>query len=161
MCAPPSPLPAACLRCTIAARQRCGRGLLRLHDYWTAKREGRRFPARRDIDPIELGTLLPHVFLIDVLPEPPYFRYRLTGTTVDEIHGQYLTGKAPRDIRTPEIAIAAESQCRQVLLTGSPGCDHVTLMAQDQSYWHFERLVLPLSDDGTSINMLLCGIYAT
>jgi hypothetical protein len=153
--------PIFCARCTDEARRRCGGGLMRLYDYWNGKRGSRAFPARQDIDPVELGDLLPNVFLIDVLQEAPYFRYRLSGSRVDEIHGQYLTGKAPRDIRTPEIAIAAESQCRQALLARSPRCDHVTLVAQDESFWHFERLILPLSDDGAAINMFLCGIYAT
>jgi len=151
-----------CGRCADAARERCGGGLLRLYRYWDHIRGDRAMPARGDIDPLHLPSgLLPHVFLVDVLPDAPYFRYRLTGTRVDEIHGEAMTGKAPRDIRTPEIALAAESQCRRVLLTRSPSCDHVTLMARDSSFWHFERLVLPLSDDGAAVNMLFCGIYDT
>lgn len=142
------------------------RGLHRLYEYWDAKRGDRAYPGRADIDPLELGShLLPHVFLIDVLPTaesgPPQFRFRLTGTRVDEIHGQPLTGRSTRDIRTPEIAQAAERQCRQVVQSGAPGCDHVVLLARDESFWHFERLILPLSDDGHTISMLLCGIYDT
>ncbi len=159
-------MPETCRRCDGAARERCTRGLLRLHDYWTAKRGNRAFPSRADIDPLELGSrLLPHVFLIDVLPGRQSglqdFRFRLTGTRVDEIHGQSLTGKMPHDIRTPEIAQAAENQCRRVVQRRLPSCEHVALLAQDHSFWHFERLMLPLSDDGETISMLLCGIYAT
>jgi hypothetical protein len=150
-----------CAGCTPFRRRKCEAGLLRLYDYWTGKRAGRDFPARRDIDPLELGGLLPHVFLIDVLDGPPYFRFRLSGTGVDDIHGQNLTGKSPRDIKTVEIAAAVETQYRQAVADRRPRCDHVTLLAADQSYWHFERLILPLSDDGTTINMLFCGIYAT
>lgn len=172
MSAFPLSIPETCRRCDGPARERCTRGLLRLYDYWNAKRidrarPGRAFPSRADIDPIELGShLLPHVFLIDVLPGTdasgtPQFRFRLTGTQVDDIHNQPLTGRAPGDIRTPEIARAAELQCREVLRRRAPCCDHVALLADDQSFWHFERLMLPLSDDGETISMLLCGIYAT
>lgn len=150
-----------CARCSDSARQRCGNGLLRLLDYWEGKRGARPFPARQDIDPVELRDLLPHVFLIDVHAAPPRFRYRLSGTMVDEIHGQNLTGKTTEDIRTREIAVAVERQCQTVLAEREPRCDHVTLLARDQSFWHFERLILPLSDDGATINMLLCGMYAT
>ena len=50
---------------------------------------------------------------------------------------------------------------RAALIDRRPRCDHVTLLARDETYWHFERLILPLSDDGDRINMFLCGIYAT
>lgn len=152
---------AVCGRCSDEARRRCGYGLLRLLNYWEARRGPRNFPARKDIDPLDLADLLPHVFLIDVLEAAPFFRYRLTGTMVDEIHGQNLTGKTPQDIQTQEIAAAVEQQCRQVVQQRGPHCAHVRLIADDQSFWHFERLILPLSDDDRTINMLLCGIYAT
>lgn len=166
MIAAPIAIPETCRRCDAAARLRCTRGLFRLYEYWNGKRGDRAFPGRGDIDPLELGGhLLPHVFLIDVLPGAesgaPQFRFRLTGTRVDEIHGQPLTGRSTRDIRTPEIAQAAERQCRQVVQRREPGCDHVMLLARDGSFWHFERLMLPLSDDGRTISMLLCGIYDT
>lgn len=158
----PVPLPETCQRCQPAAQLHCRRGLLRLYDYWNAKRGDRAFPARGDIDPLEIGgDLLPHVFLIDVLPDLPHFRFRLTGTRVDEIYGQSLTGRSPRDIGTPEIAQEAERQCVRVVRNRAPDCDHVALLAEDRSYWHFERLMLPLSEDGAAINMLFCGIYAT
>lgn len=150
-----------CARCSEVSRLRCGSGLRRLLDYWHHKSGSRPYPARQDIDPLELADLLPHVFLIDVLDAPPHFRFRLTGTMVDEIHRQNLTGKSTQDIRTPEIADAIARQCRNVVQDRRPHCEHVSLLADDRSFWHFERLALPLSDDGQRINMLLCGIYAT
>jgi len=149
-----------CARCPIQG-EGCRRQLLRLHDYWNAKRGSRRFPARGDIDPLDLGALLPNLFLVDVLERAPYFRYRLSGTNVDDIHGQNLTGKSPRDIKTAEVAVTVEQQYRQVVADGRPRCDHLTLLAADHSYWHYERLILPLSDDGVRVTMLLCGIYET
>lgn len=150
-----------CRRCIAAGKQPCKANLLRLHDYWEAKRDGRPFPARADIDPLELRELLPNIFIIEVLAEAPHFRYRLSGSKVDEIHGQNLTGKSPRDIKTPEVATMVEDQYRAALADRRPRCDHVKLLARDDTYWHYERLILPLSDDGQSINMFLGGIYVT
>lgn len=99
-----------CACCTIVNDRPCKAQLLRLHDYWNAKRGLRSFPAREDIDPAEISDLLPNIFLIDVLREAPHFRYRLSGTGVDEIHGQSLTGKSPRDINTAEVAAVMERQ---------------------------------------------------
>jgi len=161
---------ALCGRCIGRTLPGCDSGLRRLYNYWDAKRGEREFPARADIDPLDLPALLPNIFLVDVLPADapdqngtgqPQFRYRLAGTRVDEIHGQSLTGKMPSDIKTAEIANEVESQYRQVLVDRRPRCDHVVLLARDHSFWHYERLILPLSEDGVSINMLLCAIYLT
>lgn len=149
-----------CARCPEQGRG-CRQQLVGLFDYWDGKRAGRVFPARSDIDPLDLPALLPNLFLVDVLSGEPLFRYRLTGSNVDEIHGQSLAGKSPRDIRTPEVARQVEQQYRAVIETGQPRCDHLTLLARDDSYWHYERLLLPLSGDGRRINMLLGCIYET
>lgn len=154
-----------CGRCIGQEPPRCRRGLRRLLYYWTVKRGDRPFPSRTDIDPLDLPDLLPNLFLVDVLPTlpgaDPRFRYRLTGTRVDEIYDQNLTGKTPGDIRTVEIAIQVEQQYRQVLDDRRPRCDHVTLLARDHTFWHYERLILPLSSDGIRIDTLLGGIYLT
>ena len=42
--------------------------------YWRGKLAGRAMPARRDIDPVDVPTLLPYVMLVDVLPAPLDFR---------------------------------------------------------------------------------------
>ncbi|MEQ8332152.1 PAS domain-containing protein [Nisaea sp.] len=60
-----------------------GRGRPQLEDrlndliaYWRGKRSGDRLPARRDIDPVDIPDLLPHIGLIDVIGEGTDFRYR-------------------------------------------------------------------------------------
>jgi hypothetical protein len=149
-----------CARCAHRG-QTCRNRLLDLYDYWERKRGGRTFPARADIDPLDLGQMLPNLFLVDVLAAAPHFRYRLTGGTVDQIHGQSLTGKTPRHIRTPDVASAVEQRYHEIVAARQPRCEHVALLAEDHTYWHYECLILPLSDDGARINMLLGGIYET
>lgn len=131
--------------------------LLRLFEYWRSKCVDRRFPRRRDIDPLQIPDLLPNLFLVEVLPEAPWFRYRLTGTHIDKIHGQNITGKSPADIKTPEVARMVEQQYRDAIAARRPLCHKVTLLGPDDIYWHYERLVLPLSEDGAAISMFLCG----
>src|SRR3546814_21056572 len=84
---------ALCARCPVRGRG-CRNQLLNLYDYWDGKRRGRAFPARADIDPLELGQMLPNLFLVDVLEDAPHFRYRLSGGHVDELPGQRLTGRS-------------------------------------------------------------------
>jgi hypothetical protein len=135
--------------------------LRRLFEYWRSKCAGRCFPARRDIDPLEIPDLLSNVFLVEVLPAAPWFRYRLTGTNIDAIHGQNITGKSPADIKTPEVARMVEQQYCDAIKARRPLCHEVVLLGPDNIYWHYERLVLPLSEKGTDITMFLCGAAET
>lgn len=147
-----------CQRCGRAGAG-CGAQLPALYAYWNARRRGRRFPARADIDPLDLAPWLANIFLVEVDPRgTPRFRYRLSGTAVDEIHGQTLTGKSPADIRTPEVARIVEEQYEAVLARPQPRCDRLTLL-DDGRVWSYERLILPLSSDDATPDMFLCGIY--
>ena len=67
--------------------------LRRLLAYWLGKRGPRRAPARADIDPLEIASLLPHVMLIDVEHAPLRFRYSLVGTEVVRNLGADMTGR--------------------------------------------------------------------
>lgn len=62
------------------------------HNYWRSKIQGSRLPSRRDIDPVEIPKLLPHVMLTEIRPEPFQARYRLAGTATVDIHGFDYTG---------------------------------------------------------------------
>ena len=56
--------------------------LRRFYDYWTGKCGERRFPARRDIDPLDFPYVLGNLMLVDVLRDPQRFRVRLHGTNL-------------------------------------------------------------------------------
>src|SRR5579885_545802 len=65
-----------------------------LYRYWQEKRGARALPARRDIDPLEMGpALLPHLMLGDLLERGARVRFRLVGTLVVKRFGFDPTGK--------------------------------------------------------------------
>src|SRR5262245_18790412 len=64
---------------------------LDLYSYWLSKRNGRIAPARRDMDPAELGSVLPFLSIIDKTAGE--LRIRLSGTGVVREIGRDLTGK--------------------------------------------------------------------
>lgn len=68
------------------------RRLQKMMDYWRDIAKGRRFPSRRDLDPLDIPQLLPYLTLVDVHPKPPCFVYRLVGTVASEILRRDLTG---------------------------------------------------------------------
>jgi hypothetical protein len=129
--------------------------LLALYEFWLRKRGDRPFPSRRDIDPVEIPHLLPYIVLIDVLPEMPRFRYRLSGTEVDRLHGKVMTHRAVSDIDNPEVARQCAVHYESVVRTGRPRCDEFTVLGSDRKFWQYRRLLLPLSVSGEGIDMLL------
>jgi hypothetical protein len=58
--------------------------------YWRAKRGSRSMPARRDIDPVEMPKLLPHLVLIDHVGDR--YRFRLVGSELVYAYGRDYTG---------------------------------------------------------------------
>ncbi|WP_169789523.1 PAS domain-containing protein, partial [Skermanella aerolata] len=77
--------------------------------YWQGLRRGRLMPARRDVDPLDIGALLPNVVLLDVIHQPAKeqdqgssagldFRFRLVGTDVAARSARDYTGRRLADI---------------------------------------------------------------
>ncbi len=58
-----------------------------LFDYWRAKRGAARLPARGDIDALEIPWALDRIYLIDRVPPPATWRYRLAGGRIEETFG--------------------------------------------------------------------------
>jgi hypothetical protein len=130
-----------------------------LYDYWDARRRGRRWPARADINPVDLKFALGNLSLIDVHHDPLRFTFRLSGTQFSQRMGMDFTGKSVDDIPDPAYRAEVFETYRKTAETGLPS---VTLSERvlDGRPWKFEILRLPLSDDGVVVNMLLiCPLY--
>ena len=69
------------------------RNSFELFDYWTEKRGQRAAPSRTDIEPADIRTLLPHVFICD-LNDDGQLHFRLAGTALCGLHGRELKGAA-------------------------------------------------------------------
>jgi hypothetical protein len=130
---------------------------LGLYRYWLSKRNGRIMPARRDIDPVEIPTLLP--FLSIVKKADGEFRYRLMGTGVVQALGRDLTGKPVIfDVgNAPEIVAAMQAIGERVFASAQPV--FTTGQCDDElgNHYNASMLILPLSDDGAHVNMAICA----
>jgi hypothetical protein len=60
---------------------------------WRSHREGRRLPARTDLSPIDLGPLLPQVFMLGREGDGEEV-FRLSGGLVADLHGRDLRGSS-------------------------------------------------------------------
>jgi hypothetical protein len=130
-----------------------------LYDYWDQRRRGRRWPARADINPVDLKFALGNLTLVDVHHDPLRFKFRLSGTLFAQRVGMDLTGKWVDEIPDEAYRNEVIERYRQVVDTGQP---QVTLSERDFDGQprKFEILRLPLSDDDKIVNMLLiCPLY--
>ena len=113
-------------------------------------------PARRDFDPSEVPTLLPHVQLVDMIDGR--FRYRLVGTELVRAFGRDYTGQFPDDMFPgPRGRMICEVfgrvwDARQPMFLRSK---YITTRNLDLLA---NRLYLPLSDEGREVNMLLGAV---
>lgn len=139
------------------------RRLRRLYEYWLDRCGGRAMPARTDIDPIEMRFILGHVMLLDVLPPVPRFRVRLQGSELTWWIGRELTGRTIEPGPGRELETLAQERLAGVVSSRAPFGwigDH----AIDDIPRRYEALILPLSANGSSVDMLLaavrCGVRA-
>ena len=125
--------------------------------YWQERADGRAVPSRHDLDPvIDLRAIAQHLFLVDVERQPLRFRFRLVGTEVVQHVGKDMTGKyldelvdydAQYEKVKPDYVTTAE--------THRPTTRIMKFMTEDGGHFvNYERLLLPLSDDGKTVNML-------
>lgn len=132
-----------------------------LYLYWAAARQDKLMPSRADIDPITIPRqLLPNITLMDVISSPIRFRYRLMGTAVTEMLGFDWTGRYVDEL--PGAGEIVHRQCADTVTLGKPAVHFSDSKKYDPSLMQhkslrYERLLLPLSDGGQSIAMMLGG----
>lgn len=133
----------------------CHVTLQRLHDYWELKRGARPMPARSDLDPVDMKALLPHLILIDVVPDERRYVYRLVGTQEVEMRGADPTGKAVKDAYYAESAGETMSYLDRVVATQKPVLYRGTYQPTSTRTQEEDVLFLPLSKGGSACDMIL------
>lgn len=130
--------------------------LFDLWAYWHAKRDGRSMPRRKDIEPMEIPPLLPHILLVEA-DEQKRFRYRLVGTAIVETYGEELTGRFVDELFTPPRRAVALRHYNIAFETTRPFAVRNRYTNVRGTELLATRVILPLSEDGASVNMLLMG----
>lgn len=122
----------------------------RLYAYWREK-AGAGMPARAEFDPVDVRDLLPNLMMVDVVGQPPRFRYRLVGTRVAQYTGFDFTGRyldemvfQGRDF-FDECYARLLSECR-------PLFGHYAWLVRSRHFGRCEFGLFPLSDDGKKVD---------
>ena len=132
------------------------RRLRRVYDYWQDKRGARAMPARADVDPGELRSVLPYLMLTDVLDDGCRFRYRLFGTAVAEAFGLDPTGRFVDEVMSdPKYRAFIVGLYRDIVAMKRPIYSTTRYGGhRDVEMWT-QRLMMPLSSDGEAVDMVL------
>jgi hypothetical protein len=132
---------------------------LDLYRYWLAKRTSRSMPTRSNLDPADIPKLLAHLMIIDKIDGQ--FRWRLVGTAAvreigrdptGSIVGSYITGSGS--------AAAVRAIYGRVFTTAHPVFATGEFKVMSGANHNFSLLVLPLSDDGADVNMVISTLIA-
>ncbi len=111
-------------------------------------------PSRADLDPAEIRTILPCVFLLDVTQDPLDFRYRLIGTKMASHLNRDLTGSWMSELPHQRPPSRIWSACAKVVETRAPLSSDTPYVGKLHEFRKTEDLILPLSADGETVNML-------
>lgn len=131
--------------------------LRELYAYWEARCSGRPAPRRSDIDPVDVPQLLPLMAICEVLQAPRSYVVRLFGTGLVEMLGRDLTGKAIHDILHGAHLDSALADLDRVTRSMRPVCTIRDGAWIGKGHLRYERLLLPLSEDGVTVDRLLAG----
>jgi hypothetical protein len=135
--------------------------LLAGFDYWEACRGDRPMPARADIDPAAIKPLLPHLILMDVLRNakpgwPLDFRYRLLGTFADQHMLARYTGICMSDLPHQQPGSRIWNSLETVAVDKVPQVNRVPYIGPHRDFLSVVDIVMPLSADGDTVDMLFC-----
>ncbi|TQV80846.1 PAS domain-containing protein [Denitrobaculum tricleocarpae] len=131
--------------------------LARLYDYWVSKSRGGRLPSRAQIDPLDVPELLPIIFLVDVAWSrgEPDFRFRLVGSKITEIVGSDPTGRNFSSFYDDANLAPMTELYSRVARHGEPFVNNSSAPFSDKDFVKLARLLLPLSEDGEQVDMIL------
>lgn len=126
-----------------------------LTDFWHDKVKSGRLPARSDIHPTELPKdLLPWLILTELQGPPLRARFRLVGTGIAEIQGDF-TGLWADELQSDKWLAKWLNQYQRLQDEKQP------LYGEEDVTWHgahyttYEWALFPLASDGEHVDMVL------
>ncbi len=127
---------------------------LALFGYWNRRREERAAPLRREIEPADIQTTLPNVFILEWAAERS-FTFRLAGTAICAMFGRELRDRPLESLWLPGQANSALKQVGYAKDRGLPIVMHLSGESQAGRSVELELLLLPLVSGGSRIDRFL------
>ena len=125
-----------------------------LYTYWNEVRRDRLAPRRFEIEPSQIGAILPNTFILE-RSDSATFRFRLAGTAICEAFGQefrdtnFLEGWADDD------RVSLERQLAVVTQQGGVAVIDIEAFARTGQSAIFETILLPLVHTRDTVDRVL------
>jgi hypothetical protein len=132
--------------------------LRQLYAEWQAWRGIRELPSRADFDPVQLKYMMGRLSLLDVGYDPLRFHYRVHGTEIADRVGFDMTGKSLEAWPDAAHREQIREYFTEVIATRTPKIQHRERMVAHGRILRYTALALPLSSQGSAIDMLLTGV---
>lgn len=134
-----------------------------LYDYWRHQRGTHRFPARSDLDPIDMKPALGGIMIFEIHPQPNggyRFRYRLKGSAIVARDGFDMTGRYLDELPLVQYRTLLLGRLEMLARDPAPTLVH-NKQFYDQRWYDYEAIWLPLASDHEHADMLMaCQIFA-
>lgn len=130
-----------------------------LYDYWLARLQPMGAMHRADLEPLDLPQTLAHLILSDVGDGGHAIRYRLVGTAIATAHGFDYTGKTVEELTSGPTLDFTRNLYARIVAEAIPVYSEGHFRWAGMEYRWTRRLHLPLSRDGTAIDMVLAGQF--
>lgn len=128
-----------------------------LMERWYSEKPQTGLPTRASFDPLDLKQFLGNLIILQVEPDFLSSWYRLYGTNLVDYFGVELTGIKLKDVPADHPR-KIQAEYERVIDTGEPVvCKNQALIGE--SIYFYEKLLLPLSEDGENIKFILVSIY--
>lgn len=118
-----------------------------------------RLPCRQEVDPVKMRAFLPYVILVDVVRDGrgrvADFHFRLSGTEVAARYGRDLRGLMLTEVDLGDHQAEIMAAYLQTVAWGAPQYYVDSYIRRDGRPMHYERLLMPLSTDGFSVDVLM------
>ncbi len=134
--------------------------LIQLFDYWRGRlgADGR---MRRDkLDPGDIRSVLPYVFIVEPVPDTRRFRYRLVGTYIQSRIQRKIEGLTVEEVREGPIVQHLNDLFGTAAATGTPAIGVSVLTGKSLPTAVYRRMVLPMTTSDGTVDQLLGGWVA-
>ena len=127
--------------------------LAELFAYWDKLRAGRAMPRRAEIEPADIASHLRRVHLLSV-EGPDKFRFRIYGSGVTNPDAVDMTGRTTLEYSDPAFCKLVTRHLSECAAQAKP-VSYEVIARLDAEPYEYTFITLPLSDNGSDVNMLL------
>lgn len=126
-----------------------------LLNYWQALPKRKGVPAKSDLDPSAIRSILPHIFIVETIADRPDYRFRLFGTHLVELVGSDKTGETFSTALGPDYAEALHQLYRPVIEEKCCVLTRERLMDPGRDHIEVEIMRVPFADPEGSVRFIV------